>query len=106
MRLLQPVLAQSADFQKIIDADKMSAKFGDVGSIITALLPYVYVVAGLSLLIMLIWGGITLMTAAGDPGKVKEGYGKITAGVIGFIIVFLSYIVVKVLEVVLGVTIF
>jgi hypothetical protein len=76
-----------------------------LGTVISALLPYVYVFAGLALLIMLIWGGITLMTAAGDPGKTKEGYGKITAGLIGFVIIFVAYFVVQLLEVVLMVDI-
>ncbi len=72
-----------------------------LGSVVSALLPYVYVFAGLALLIMLIWGGITLMTAAGDPGKTKDGYGKITAGLIGFAIIFVAYFVAQILEVVL-----
>lgn len=76
-----------------------------VGKMIGALLPYVYVVAGLLMLLMLIMGGVTLMTAAGDQNKTKEGYGKIQAGIIGFIIIFVSYFVVQITEVVLGVKI-
>jgi len=75
------------------------------GAIIGGLLPYVYVIAGLLLLIMLIVGGITLMTAMGDPAKTKDGYGKITAGLIGFLIIFVSYMVVQILQVVLGIAI-
>ena len=41
--------------------------FTNIGSVITKALPYVLVIAGLSLLVMLISGGITLMTAAGAP---------------------------------------
>jgi hypothetical protein len=80
--------------------------FTDIGSIIHKALPYVYVIAGLALLFMLISGGITLMTAAGDPGKSKEGYGKITAGLIGFVIIFVAYFVMQIVSTVLGVTIF
>jgi hypothetical protein len=86
-----------------LPTDPMSAKFSSVGSIISALLPYAMVLAGLLMLIMLVWGGITLMTAAGDPGKSKEGYGKIQAGIIGFVIVFVSYFVAQIVQVVLGV---
>ena len=80
--------------------------FTNIGSIISTIMPYIFVFAGLSLLIMLITGGITLMTAGGDPGKSKAGYGKITAGLIGFIIIFVSYFVVQIVQTVFGVTIF
>lgn len=81
-------------------------KGGSIGDVISALFPYIYVIAGLAMLVMLIAGGISLMTAAGDPAKTKAGYGKITAGVIGFLIIFVSYFVVQLVEVVLGVKIF
>jgi hypothetical protein len=77
-----------------------------VGDVISATLPYIYVFAGLGLLLMLIYGGIELMTAAGNPDKVKAGYGRISAGLIGFVVVFISYMVIRVVEVVLGVSIF
>lgn len=80
--------------------------FSNIGAIMDKLLPYVYVIAGLSLLFMLISGGITLMTAAGNPAKSKEGYGKVQAGFIGFGIIFVAYFVVQIVEVVLGVKIF
>lgn len=75
------------------------------GEIMGKLLPYIYVIAGLLLLLMLIIGGVTLMTAGGDPAKTKDGYGKITAGLIGFLIVFVSYMVVQIVQVMLGVAI-
>ncbi|MFA5025162.1 MAG: hypothetical protein WC503_01455 [Candidatus Shapirobacteria bacterium] len=80
-------------------------QFNNPGSLISALLPYIYGFAGLALFVMLIWGGIILMTAAGDPAKSKEGYGKITAGLIGFMIIFVSYFVAQIVEVALGVKI-
>lgn len=76
-----------------------------LGTIIGKALTYVYVVAGLALLLVLIMGGISLMTAAGDPKKIEAGYGKIKDGLIGFLIVFVSYIVTQLVEVVLGVKI-
>jgi hypothetical protein len=77
----------------------------NIGDIITALFPYIFGFAGLALFVILIWGGITLMTAAGDPAKSKSGYGKISAGLIGFLIIFVSYFVAQIVEVILGVKI-
>lgn len=77
----------------------------NMGKIVSDLLPYIYVLAGLGLLVMLIAGGIGLMTGGGDPGKTKLSYGKITNAVIGFLIVFVSYFMVQLVEVILGVNI-
>jgi len=89
-----------------LPTDPLAAKFPNLGSVITGALPYVLVIAGLSLLIMLILGGVTLMTAAGDPAKSKSGYGYITAGLIGFLIIFVAYFVVQIVQVIFGISIF
>ncbi|MEI8067583.1 MAG: hypothetical protein WCG91_01350 [Candidatus Shapirobacteria bacterium] len=89
-----------------LPADPLATKFPNVGSLVGQALPIVYTIAGLALLVVLISGGVTLMTAAGNPDKAKEGYGKITGGLIGFLIIFISYFVVQIIEVMLGVKIF
>lgn len=78
-------------------------KDSTVGGVVSALLPYVYVIAGLILLVMLVMGGLGLMTAAGNPDKMKAGYGKITNALIGFLIIFISYFVVQLVETILDI---
>ena len=73
-----------------------------LGTIVSSLLPYLFVIAGLILLLYLIWGGFSLMTSAGDPKKVESAKGKVTNAVIGFIIIFVSYWLVQILQVVFG----
>jgi len=87
------------------DDDGNTFKFADatVGDIFSAILPYIYVISGLILLFMLIAGGLGLMTAAGDPKKMEASQGRITAALIGFLIVFISYFVVQLVEVMLNV---
>lgn len=85
-------------------------KFGNktIGDIIggtAGLLAYIYVFAGLALLVMLIMGGVELMTAGGDPGKSKAGYGRISSALIGFLIIFVSYFVLQIVQVVLKIKI-
>lgn len=93
---------------KVLAADVMlptdPTGFTNVGSIIGKLLPYVYVVAGLTLLLFLIAGGIGLMTSAGNPDKSKAAMGKISGALIGFLIIFVSYFIAKIVEVLLGVS--
>lgn len=90
-------------FSNLTSTDPIVTKFPDVASIISQLLPYVYVAAGLLLLVTLIMGGLTLMTAAGDANKMKSGYGQLTAGLIGFIIIFVSFFVAQIIQIALGV---
>jgi len=79
---------------------------GDIGEIINALVPYIFALAGLALLFILIWGGFELMTSAGDPKKMESAKGKITNAVVGFIVIFVAYWLVQILEVIFGLTIF
>ena len=79
---------------------------GTIGDIITKLLPYVFVLAGLGLFVYLIIGGFELLTSGGDPGKAKSAQGKITSAVIGFVIIFISYWLVRIIEIILGIKIF
>lgn len=46
-------------------------------------------------LLMFIYGGFTLLMSHGEPAKVTEGKKIITTAIIGIIIVFSSYIIVK-----------
>ncbi|MGI5840896.1 MAG: hypothetical protein ACOX6N_01665 [Patescibacteria group bacterium] len=74
----------------------------NLGQIITEFMPFVFTIAGVALLFVIIMGGVTLMTSGGDPNKTKEGYGKIVAGVIGFLIIFASYFIAQIIETILG----
>ena len=48
------------------------------------------IAAGVVAAIAIIYGGVSMMTAAGDPGKITKGKKAIFGGVIGLIIVLLA----------------
>jgi hypothetical protein len=73
-----------------------------LSEIISSLLPYIFTLAGLVLFIMLIMGGFGMLTSAGSPDKMKAAQGKITSAVIGFVIIFISYWLMRILEIVFG----
>lgn len=105
---MKQILAQGVPeaTKDIFDKNPLDqSKFGTVGAIVTTILPYVYVAAGLAMFVMLILGGLGLMTSGGEPGKTQAGYGKIKAGLIGFFLVFLSYAIVQLLQTILGIEI-
>ena len=88
--------------------DPLNDQFTNLGSFFsgeTNILNYVFVFAGLTLFIFLIIGGFGLLTSGGSPDKVKAAQGKITSAIIGFIIIFVSYWLVRVLEIMFGIKI-
>jgi len=74
-----------------------------LGQIVGALLPYLFVIAGLLLLLYLIFGGFTYLTSAGDPKKMEDAKGKITGALVGFLIVFVSFWIVQIVGKVFGI---
>lgn len=98
---MKKVLAQGVT-SNIYNQDPMSNKYRTLGAVVSDVLPYVYVAAGLAMFVVLIFGGIELMLASGDQGKMQAGYGKIKAALVGFFLVFLSFAIVQLLQTVLG----
>lgn len=75
---------------------------GNIGDIVSELLKYLFPLAGLLVLLYLLFGGFQLMTSGGDPKKIQEARGKITNALVGFIIVFSAYWLVQIIASVLG----
>ncbi len=76
-----------------------------LGEIISEVLPYIFVAAGLSMFAMLIIGGFELMVSGGEPGKIKAAQGKLTGGIVGFLIVIFAYFITQIVETVFGINI-
>jgi len=77
-----------------------------LGEIISALLPYIFAIAGIILFAFLIMGGFELLTSGGNPESVKKAQARITSALIGFLIIFLAYWITQILEVIFGISIF
>lgn len=75
----------------------------DLGKLINFLLPYLFGIAGLILLLYLLWGGFMLMTSQGDAKGVEAAKTKITHAIIGFVIIFIGYWLVQLLGLITGV---
>lgn len=82
--------------------------YSSIGELITAILPNIYVAASLILFFLLIGGGLMFMISAGreNPEGAATGKKAITAALIGFILIFASYWLIQIIEVVTGIQIF
>ncbi len=63
----------------------------NIGSLINGALSFIMVIAALLVFLYLILGGIEWITSGGDKGKTENARNKITAAVIGLIILAASY---------------
>jgi|WetSurMetagenome_2_1015567.scaffolds.fasta_scaffold1302212_2 hypothetical protein len=78
-------------------------KTNTLGAIIDRAVPFIIAFAGIGLLIVIIGGGFTLLTSAGDTKKMDAGKQQITNGVIGFVIILVAYWLVQIAGYVLGI---
>ena len=88
------------DYKDVKGFEEFRFATGTIGDVFSAALPLVFVFAGLGLFIYLIYGGFHLMVSGGDPAGIQEAKGKITNALIGFFIIFCSYWLIQILEIV------
>lgn len=84
-----------------------SSKLADPGNVslyVSAIITGAISVAGIILLFLLISGGIGMIAGAGksDPQTVEKGKKAATSALIGFIVVFSAYWIVKLIETITG----
>lgn len=79
--------------------------FPNPGILISVILKNVYTLAGILLLVLLIFGGLSIIMGAGqsDPKKAAAGKRAATMAVVGFFVVFGSFWIIKLIEYITGV---
>lgn len=73
-----------------------------LGDIVSKILPFVFRGAAFALLIYLILGAFQFLTSGGDPKAVEAARSRITNAIIGFVVIFASILLIKLLENILG----
>jgi len=76
-----------------------------VGLLVSRLLQFSIIIAGLFFLVRLISSGYQYMTSAGDSGKMQNATKELTNALVGLIIVICAYFIAQILEVVFGINI-
>lgn len=78
---------------------------GGFGQLISSILPTVLVVSGFILFVYAVFGGFMIISAAGNSKKAEEGSQALTNAIIGFVIIFVSYWLIQIIEIITGVSI-
>lgn len=74
-----------------------------LGEIVSRVLQYALPLSGLILFAMIIISGFQLLTSAGDPKAMESAKQRLTWGVIGFVVIFVAFWIMRILEFLLGV---
>jgi len=80
----------------------------DIGSLVSLFIKIVFAVSGIVILVFIIMAGIGLIAGAGssDPEKIEKGKQSATSALIGFVVVFVAYWIVQLIELWTGMKIF
>jgi hypothetical protein len=76
---------------------------GGINPILQWALTLIFVFAGIAAILFVIWGGISWITSAGEKEKLEGARKKVLYALIGLIIIFASYLIVRTVGSVLGV---
>lgn len=87
-----------------LGTDSKLSDYANINSFVTAIITGSLSIAGVILLFLLIGGGIGMIAGAGksDPQSVEKGKKAVTSALIGFIVVFSAYWIVKLIETITG----
>lgn len=76
-----------------------------IPGVVSGLIRLVLVIVALVFFAMLIWGGIRWIASKGDKAEVENARNQITHALIGLAIVFVAWAIIKLVEVLFGISI-
>lgn len=83
-------------------------KYIDISQLVSIFLRNGLTLAGVILLGLIIFGGVSYIMAAGDGDQKKMAAAQetLTSALIGFLVIFLSYFIIQIIQIVTGLQIF
>jgi hypothetical protein len=83
-------------------------EYDTIGGFISAVLPNIYAFASIILFLVMIAGGFMFILGSNndDPRKADQGKQAITSSLIGFLIIFTSFWIIRIIEIITGLDIF
>ena len=88
-----------------LQSGSVASEYTGVGSLINNILPNIYIAGGVIIFFMILFGGFTIITNAGNADKIKDGSKTITSAIMGLLVLFASYWIIQIIQVVTGASI-
>jgi hypothetical protein len=99
------LLAQSFEIKDVFYGDNPIKEIDSPYDFISSILPNIYIISGILLLIYLVFGGFMIISSAGNPDDASKGKQVVTNAIMGFIIIFASYWIIQIIEIITGIQI-
>lgn len=103
LQLISPAYAQ-VNIGEIFGPVKNSESFRTVGGFVSVLLPNILTVAGVITLIIVVASGINMIANAGsgDAQQLEKNQKAFTAAVIGLLLIFAAFFIIKLISIIVG----
>lgn len=75
-----------------------ATQFNSIASLFNLLVPTLVIGAGVVLLIMIILSGFSILQSGGNPEALKKAQKLLTYSIVGFVIIVISYVIVKLIK--------
>ncbi|OGM10801.1 hypothetical protein A2Z22_02855 [Candidatus Woesebacteria bacterium RBG_16_34_12] len=98
--MLNQLLAQDLNFSLNVPANSGFENLVNLsfGTLISAGIQLVLVVAAIVFFFILVLGGIKWITSGGDKGNTEAARNQITAALVGLVIVFAAWAIIQIIE--------
>ncbi len=85
--------------------DSPLKSLGGIGKLVSSLSANAIMIAGVILMIIIVYAAISMISAAGDAQQYERAQSILTSGIVGFIIVIAAWFIIKAIEISTGVSI-
>ncbi|MDA1079986.1 MAG: hypothetical protein O2840_04850 [bacterium] len=89
----------------ITEGSAQAKRLSTPGGIVTRFLQFAFPIAGLILFAMLSWAGFEILAGASNQKSLDAGKQRATAAFVGFLLLFASYWLMQIVEVIFGISI-
>lgn len=80
-----------------------SSNLSNPGGLISVILPNLFIIAGIIMFFLVVLGGFTIISSAGNPEQTQKGQQTLVGAIIGFVVIIISYWIVQIIETVTGI---
>lgn len=77
---------------------EISDQLSSPGGVVSRLLNFLFPMAGLILFFLISWGGFEILVSSSDQKGMEAGKNRVTAAIVGFLLLFSSYWLAQLLE--------
>ena len=87
------------------DPGKTNDPTGFLGAFIPKLITIGLIIAVITFVFVILWSGISWMSAGGDKQKIEDARSRLTNGIMGLFVVFFVFVIVQLVEIIFGISI-